>query len=55
MIEISIFKNSQDWANGKAVFRQRVEYGSILTPWDGLISSFKYLFGSNCIIEFVVL
>lgn len=56
MIEISVFKNGRDWSSNKdCVLRTRIANTGISVPFDNIVSTFKFLYGLDAVIEFVVL
>lgn len=54
MIEVRVFSSMVDYGNHKPLMVQRVSYEGVRVPYESLIESFRWLYGSNCVIDFIV-
>ena len=55
MIEISVYATSKDYAENICALRKRVDNDNFCVCYDDIIRANKCLFGSQCMISFVVL
>ena len=55
-MEVRVFKNGSDWNNQKPLLVQRLFFNdSVSFPYDSTVRTFKALYGSECVIDFIVL
>ena len=55
MFEISVYKNSSDYAKKVRCFCERVNLVGVDVPYSELTNSARFIYGQQCIIEFVLL
>ena len=54
MIEVRVFDSLADFSKSKPLMVQRVSVEGLKVPYESLIESFRWLYGSNCVIDFIV-
>ena len=55
MIEVSVFVNSNDFANNVSALRRRLDNDNLHVPYDEIVRANKCLFGANAVIQFTCL
>ena len=55
MIEVSVFANSNDFANNVCALRRLLDNESLHVPYEEIIRANKCLFGATAVIQFVCL
>lgn len=55
MIEIRVYKTSNDYGKANKCFCQRINLVGIDIPYAALTDSLHFIYGQGCIIEFVLL
>lgn len=55
MIEVSVYANEKDFAERHSALRKRVDNDNFHVCYDDIIRANKCLFGSSCVVEFIVM
>ena len=55
-MEIRVFLNNDAWRNGASCYTRQIDLvDGISVPFDVLLKSMRILYGSACVVDFIVL
>lgn len=53
MIEVRVYPTLSDYVKGDFVLVRRIDYEGIKVPFESILETFRALYGSSCVVDFV--
>lgn len=53
MIEVRVYPTMADYGKGDFVLVRRIDYEGIKVPFESILETFRALYGSTCVVDFV--
>lgn len=53
MIEVRVYATLSDYGNGQCALARRIDHEGIKIPFESIIETFRALYGSTCVVDFV--